>query len=480
MQPEIEIGRFLTEEAGFANTPPLLGAIEHVDQDGTSTALAAAFGLVRNQGDGWVYTTEYLQRVLDELRLVAASGRRRAAAARGGARLLSDPGAGARPAHRRAASGVRDPDRRPGLRRRADQRPGPAAPGAPARAARLMLPSWRSSRRSPPLDEADRQLPEILLERRAACNVRIDQLGRTRIEAAKTRLHGDYHLGQVLVAQNDFYIIDFEGEPAPPARGAPRQALAAQGRGRHAALVRLRRLERAACDFAEVHPGSERRRAELAERWRRSVEAAFLDAYRETIAGCPSYPEDADQAQALLDLFLLEKALYEICYEAANRPGWLRIPLRGVAGLLSLERPARRPGSWRGLSWPSRMTCAGVRRAGARRSRRSVRRPRRPRRWRRADPAHVPAAGRARLGARRRERPCPGRDVARPPRGRVRGPATGPRAPFAYRLRDRAGRPRGRDRRPLPFPADPRRDRCLPDRRGHAHLACTRSSARIR
>ncbi len=73
VQPEIEIGRFLVEEARFANTPPLLGAIERAGADGETTALAAAFGFVRNQGDGWVYTIEYLHRTLDELRLRAAA-----------------------------------------------------------------------------------------------------------------------------------------------------------------------------------------------------------------------------------------------------------------------------------------------------------------------------------------------------------------------------------------------------------------------
>ena len=135
VQPEIEIGRFLVEEAGFANTPPLLGAIERVGADGETTALAAAFGFVRNQGDGWVYTIEYLHRTLDELRLRAAAEHPETAAGAGrAARLLPRAGARARTAHRRAAPGARDADRRPRLRRRADRRgrsQGLAARGAP-------------------------------------------------------------------------------------------------------------------------------------------------------------------------------------------------------------------------------------------------------------------------------------------------------------------------------------------------------------
>jgi maltose alpha-D-glucosyltransferase/alpha-amylase len=93
----------------------------------------------------------------------------------------------------------------------------------------------------------------------------------------------------------------------------------------------------AVMSLSELDAGSAEIVRSLAERWRRAVEAAFLATYREIIAGCPSYPEDEAEAARLLDLFLLEKALYEICYEAANRPNWLRIPLQGVMGLLEPE-----------------------------------------------------------------------------------------------------------------------------------------------
>jgi maltose alpha-D-glucosyltransferase/alpha-amylase len=89
--------------------------------------------------------------------------------------------------------------------------------------------------------------------------------------------------------------------------------------------------------LTEVDAGGGEIVRSLAEAWRKATEDAFLDAYRETIAGCASYPEAPEEATRLLDLFLLEKALYEICYEAANRPHWVRIPLKGVTGLLELE-----------------------------------------------------------------------------------------------------------------------------------------------
>jgi len=341
VQPEIEIGRFLIEEAGFANTPPLLGTIERVESDGRSTALGAAFGFVRNQGDGWVYTTEYLHRALEELHLTGGPegpgpdrqeevhgfyvsqaevlGRRTAEMHRAFAIATDDPAFRAEPI---TAEDMRQWSE--GVRRQAD---------AAFQAIEQALAG---------LEDADRALADNLLRSRETCYERIEAMGRASVHAQKTRLHGDYHLGQVLVAQNDFYILDFEGEPARSleerrAKLSPLKDVAGM----------LRSFDYAAWSAAfrlgEMHPGSYEPVLILAHWWRDAVRAAFLEAYRETIAGCPSYPEAADQAQALLDLFLLEKALYEVCYEAANRPAWLRIPLKGVAGLLHLERDETDP-----------------------------------------------------------------------------------------------------------------------------------------
>jgi maltose alpha-D-glucosyltransferase/alpha-amylase len=93
----------------------------------------------------------------------------------------------------------------------------------------------------------------------------------------------------------------------------------------------------AVMSLSQLDAGSAATVRHLADAWRQAVEQAFLAAYRETIAGCPSYPENKKDAVRLLALFLLEKALYEVCYEAANRPHWIRIPLQGVASLLELE-----------------------------------------------------------------------------------------------------------------------------------------------
>ena len=336
--PDIEIGRFLVEKARFANTPPLLGAIERAGADGQTTALAAAFGFVRNQGDGWVYTIEYLQRTLDQLRLVATAGHAESAA------LAHEPHAfylaqarvlGERTAelHRALATPTNDAAFAAEPITRADLRAWQRAARHQAEAA------FKALRQAvPKLEGADRDQAQNLLARRHACQARIDALTEADVSAIKTWIHGDYHLGQVLVAQNDFYILDFEGEPARPlaerrAKSSPLKDVAGMVRSfDYAAWA-------AVMNLADIDAGSVALVQRLAEAWRQATERAFLEAYRESIAGCPSWPEDEAAARRLLDLFLLEKALYEICYEAANRPNWIRIPLKGVTNLLALEAP---------------------------------------------------------------------------------------------------------------------------------------------
>jgi maltose alpha-D-glucosyltransferase / alpha-amylase len=337
--PDIELGRFLIEKARFANTPPLLGAIERTGADGQTTALAAAFGFVRNQGDGWVYTVEYLQRTLDQLRLVAvAEGPVIAAPADephafylAQARVLGQRTA---ELHRALATPTTDPAFAAEPITRADLRSWQRAARHQAEAA------FKALRQAvPTLQDADRDQAHSLLARRHACHARIDALTDADISAIKTRIHGDYHLGQVLVAQNDFYVLDFEGEPARPlaerrAKSSPLKDVAGMVRSfDYAAWA-------AVMNLADIDAGSVALVQRLAEAWRQATERAFLEAYRESIAGCPSWPEDEAAARRLLDLFLLEKALYEICYEAANRPNWIQIPLKGVTNLLALEAPS--------------------------------------------------------------------------------------------------------------------------------------------
>ena len=154
------------------------------------------------------------------------------------------------------------------------------------------------------------------------------------IDAIKTRYHGDYHLGQVLLVENDFVITDFEGEPARPLaerhrkHSALRDVAGMMRSFNYAAYAALTRVsaERPS-DLALLEP--------LAHAWERETRAAFLHGYHAAIIGFTSWPRSPQHGQALIDLFLVEKALYELRYELDNRPDWAYLPQAGLLEMLA-------------------------------------------------------------------------------------------------------------------------------------------------
>ncbi|MGQ0657811.1 MAG: hypothetical protein ACT4NU_06915 [Chromatiales bacterium] len=151
----------------------------------------------------------------------------------------------------------------------------------------------------------------------------------------KTRYHGDLHLGQALIAGGDFIVTDFEGEPARPL---------AERRRKHCPLRdvagMLRSFSYAAATTEErlagEHTAKRERIAAVLARWETRTGEAFLQGYLEAAAD----PADPAAARALIDLFMLEKALYELRYELAHRPDWVKVPLRGLLAVLNVTRPA--------------------------------------------------------------------------------------------------------------------------------------------
>jgi maltose alpha-D-glucosyltransferase / alpha-amylase len=176
---------------------------------------------------------------------------------------------------------------------------------------------------------------DLLARADAALRERYDLPGGNALESAvaKIRTHGDYHLGQVLWAEGDFYILDFEGEPARPLEERRRKESPMKD-----VAGMLRSFSYAAYAALFAHSGG--RAEELARlepwaaAWQRWTGAAFLSGYLSTAGAAPFVPADSVQAAALLQLFVLDKALYELNYELNNRPDWARIPLRGLAELL--------------------------------------------------------------------------------------------------------------------------------------------------
>ncbi|WP_206934868.1 maltose alpha-D-glucosyltransferase [Roseococcus thiosulfatophilus] len=320
IHPEAEMTRHLTE-AGFANIAPLMGEVVRVAPDGTPHTLMLVQGFVRNQGDGWGWTLDWLGRAIDDAALHDETPEDVFAGYQGFAALL---GRRLGELHATLASASRDEAFAPETATEADR-------AAWAKGVLEQLDPALDLLARAELDEADAERARFVIERRKSLHEAAKRLAQSAEGALKTRVHGDFHLGQVLVAQGDAVIVDFEGEPARTleerrAKGSPLRDVAGL----------LRSLDYAAHvgegnDTVAAAPAD--RRAALFARWKQETAAVFLDAYREVHAAAPEPWVPAGAEAALLDLFLLEKAAYEIRYEAANRPAWIGVPLRGLVEL---------------------------------------------------------------------------------------------------------------------------------------------------
>ncbi len=330
INPEIEMGHFLTEIAGFANTPALLGSVELTEGDKKS-AIAVIHAFVENQGDGWTVTSAYLDRFVDEQRLIAASGH----ASENDdqvvlyLRLISQTGRRVAEMHTALASS----------RDIADFAPEPIRPEDAQRwvddiLARAERVFDTLTHRRDSFKEADRPLIDQLLAKRAVLPDRLKALLPRNTDSLNIRHHGDFHLGQMLIVKDDIFIIDFEGEPRRVHSERRRKAPAARD---VAGLIRsidysaTAALERA----LKVAPDEQSKLAVALAEWRDRATEAFLTAYREATTNPSLWPADRHAADQMLNFFLVEKAFYEIEYELAHRPDWLRVPLTGMLRILS-------------------------------------------------------------------------------------------------------------------------------------------------
>jgi maltose alpha-D-glucosyltransferase/alpha-amylase len=188
------------------------------------------------------------------------------------------------------------------------------------------------------MPEHSRQDADSVLGLEEFARRRFQRLAGLKISAVVTRIHGDYHLGQVLFTGDDFVIIDFEGEPARPLeerrkKRSPLQDVAGMLRSFHYAAYAL---------LLQQQSGERSTQKQLqvlghwAQYWQKWVSATFLKTYLEVSGNSNFIPQDREELALLLDLYLLDKAVYELGYELNNRPSWVRIPLDGISQLLQL------------------------------------------------------------------------------------------------------------------------------------------------
>ena len=334
VHPELEMSAYLTE-AGFANISPLLGSVIRRDGAGEDNLLMIAQGYLSNQGDAWEWTQNNLERALRDELADAMSEQEQHYNALGELRDFAGMlGQRLGEMHQVLAAPTDNPDFAPQVTTQKE-----ALASAKDVAAQLENALKLLKQHQNELNPADKTLVTRLLDNKKAILSHVQELGKKAAGGLRIRVHGDLHLGQVLVIKGDAYLIDFEGEPARPLH---------ERRGKHSPYKDvsgvLRSFDYAAAMTINVHnvdntDVAQAARQRVAERYLHEARQAFVDAYRLAAASLAHAWQDPEGEDAALALFGLEKAAYEVAYEAENRPTWLPVPLHGLYGLLSGLKP---------------------------------------------------------------------------------------------------------------------------------------------
>jgi maltose alpha-D-glucosyltransferase/alpha-amylase len=345
--PDVEIGLFLTEKTRFKNIARVAGTLEYKTGNNQPVSLGILQDYIPNKGDAWQYTLGALERYFK-----AVTERPTPPVPAGHflslpkklpqlvkdtlgnyidtARLLGQRTA---EMHIALASAKNDPDFK-------------AQPFTMMYQASLYQslrgPAMRTiqllQKKLTELPKEAQKDARSLVDKEKIIIDRFDVIRRRKITAWRIRCHGDYHLGQVLDTGNDFFITDFEGEPARPLsdRRLKRSPLKDV-----AGMVRSFDYAVSEALTKQTKLSQKPARTLLLKRWARFwytwTSAVFLNSYLDIMKKSGLLPEGPEKLKILLDAFILEKALYEVSYELNNRPDWIKIPVRGILNILEME-----------------------------------------------------------------------------------------------------------------------------------------------
>ncbi|TWG88458.1 maltose alpha-D-glucosyltransferase/alpha-amylase [Cupriavidus gilardii J11] len=327
IHPEAEVTRYLTQQ-GYANAAALLGEVVRVSADGTPHTLMLLQGYILNQGDGWTWTLDYIGRTIDDaLPMENGNGDDEfTESMRGFATMAHTLGRRLGELHAVLARPTDDPAFAPVPATEAQTREWADDAMRALNDALGLLTERGANGVQAPHAERFRADVETVLAARERLEGLAAQLAAAAPGSLQTRIHGDLHLGQILIAQNDTYLIDFEGEPGKPLdwrrrKTSPLRDVAGILRSFDyaAATVGTDRSERT---HSALPPAQAERRTALLERFRQEATHAFLAGYREVAESAEHPWIEPAKMQPLLDLFLLERAAYEVRYEADNRVAW--------------------------------------------------------------------------------------------------------------------------------------------------------------
>ncbi|WP_053149927.1 maltose alpha-D-glucosyltransferase [Pseudomonas sp. P97.38] len=334
IHPELEMSAYLTA-AGFSNISPLLGSVVRRDAEGEDALLMIAQGYLSNQGDAWEWTQNNLERALRDELADAVSEQEQHYNALGELKDFAGMlGQRLGEMHQVLAQPTDDPDfTAQTTTAKEAQAIGKDVAAQVEHALRLL------KQHQGQLNPTDQAMVARLLEHKKTVLAHVQELAGKAVGGLRIRVHGDLHLGQVLVIKGDAYLIDFEGEPARPLH---------ERRGKHSPYKDvsgvLRSFDYAAAMAIHLHTvdstaDADAARQRVADRYLKEARQAFVEAYRLAAASLAHEWKDAEGEDAALALFGLEKAAYEVAYEAENRPAWLPVPLHGLYGLLSGLEP---------------------------------------------------------------------------------------------------------------------------------------------
>ncbi|MCC6543469.1 MAG: maltose alpha-D-glucosyltransferase [Nitrospirae bacterium] len=348
INPEMEVGRYLTETAAFTNIPPFAGALEYRRKGNSNTAISILQGYVPNQGDAWRNSIDaverYIDRVLSRRDVIEQVPAVPSSFVKIAYQDEMSPALtelifgfyhemagllGKRTAELHLAlSSCQEPDFSPEPFSVLYQKS--IYQSVQSLTKRVFQTLRRNLKNLP---EAIRPEAEDFLSLEVKIVDQFKAILRKKISAMKIRVHGDYHLGQVLFSGKDFIIIDFEGEPARPVnerrlKRSPVRDLAGMIRSfhyaGHSALSKSSSVRDE--DLPLLRP--------WIDLWYAYVGGTFLRSYLDTAGNASFIPDDLEELDILLKVFMLEKAVYELGYELNNRPDWVHIPMKGIKQLL--------------------------------------------------------------------------------------------------------------------------------------------------
>ncbi len=335
--PDFEIAHFLTVRSGFPHTPGLAGWLDYQPGSGEPTTVALLQPFVENRGDGWSHALAGLESLAGALvgepppaHIEAGEHRLRAL----GSDLLDDLrtlGTVTGELHVALAAADEPLAFRPEPISETD-----VAAWAEQVAGETEAVLAEAARRVDDLSEPARERVAALVARRPLAGPWLDLSPLVQDGCRKTRIHGDYHLGQVLRTRTGYVVIDFEGEPARPlaerrAKGSPLRDVAGM----------LRSFDYAAKTvLAGRDAGDRSALAPWLEAWERQAREAFRRGYLEAAGRSPTplLPATGARVEQVTSVFELGKAAYELRYELSHRPAWAGIPVAGIARILDAMR----------------------------------------------------------------------------------------------------------------------------------------------